>query len=134
MGDLEAHLIEIGFSAVDLEAVDIRIDEERVQRHGDLNASLLQVDLASTDEPLQRLTLFLRLLRGVGRVVADVASLGREAVEVNALLVEIDEELLGRGCWEVYLQETQAEAVALIVGQAVESNTRNLDLAVEERT
>ena len=25
---LEAHLIEIGFSAVDLEAVDIRIDEE----------------------------------------------------------------------------------------------------------
>ena len=86
------------------------------------------------DEPLQRLTLFLRLLRGVGRVVADVASLGREAVEVNALLVEIDEELLGRGCWEVYLQETQAEAVALIVGQAVESNTGNFDLTVEERT
>ena len=86
------------------------------------------------DEPLQRLTLFLRLLRGVGRVVADVASLGREAVEVNALLVEIDEELLGRGCWEVYLQETQAEAVALIVGQAVESNTRDLYLTVEERT
>jgi len=26
--DLEAHLIEIGFSAVDLEAVNIRIDEE----------------------------------------------------------------------------------------------------------
>ena len=25
--NLEAHLIEIGFSAVDLEAVDIRIDE-----------------------------------------------------------------------------------------------------------
>ena len=86
------------------------------------------------DEPLQRLTLFLRLLRGVGRVVADVAPLGREAVEVNALLVEINEELLGSGCWEVYLQETQAEAVALIVGQAVESNTRDLDLAVEERT
>ena len=51
------------------------------------------------DEPLQRLTLFLRLLRGVGRVVADVAPLGREAVEVDTLLVEIDEELLGSGCW-----------------------------------
>ena len=30
------------------------------------------------------------------------------------------------------MQETQAEAVALIVGQAVESNTGNFDLAVEE--
>ena len=50
------------------------------------------------------------------------------------LLVEIDEELLGGGCWEVYLQEAQAEAVALIVGQAVKGNTRDLDLAVEERT
>ena len=99
MGDLEAHLIEIGFSAVDLEAVNIRINEERVQRHGDLNASLLQVYLASTDEPLQRLTLFLGFLRGIGRVVADVAPLGREAIEVNALLMKINEELLGSGCW-----------------------------------
>ena len=28
VGDLEAHFVEVGFSAVDLEAVDIRIDEE----------------------------------------------------------------------------------------------------------
>ena len=48
------------------------------------------------------------------------------------LLVEIDEELLGSGCLEVYLQQAQAQAVALIVGQAVEGNTRDLDLAVEE--
>ena len=30
------------------------------------------------------------------------------------------------------MQQAQAQAVALIVGQAVEGNTRDLDLAVEE--
>ena len=48
--------------------------------------------------------------------------------------MKINEELLGSGCWEMYLQETQAEAVALVVGQAVEGNTRNLYLTIEERT